>query len=83
MPAIILAWGGLGFTSNDLRRYHSDNSVEPYSKMVSPTFSTTLSLLSLAAPPQRVSQVTASVGAAFPCTTIPLRRVKTEFGEDV
>ena len=47
--------------------------------MVSLTFPTTLSLLSLAAPPQRVSQVTASVGAAFPCTTIPLRRVKTEF----
>ena len=59
------------------------NSVEPYSKMVSLTFPTTLSLLSLAAPPQRVSQVTASVSAAFPCTTIPLRRVKTEFWEDV
>ena len=48
--------------------------------MVSLTFPTTLSLLSLAAPPQRVSQVNASVRASFPCTTIPLRRVKTEFG---
>ena len=57
------------------------NSVEPYSKMVSPTFSTTPSLLSLAAPPQRVSQVTASVWAAFPCTIfsnpVGLKTLKT------
>jgi len=47
-----------------------DHSVEPHSKMVSPTFSSTPCLHSLLAPPQRMSQVTASVGAAFPCTTI-------------
>jgi hypothetical protein len=55
-----MLWEGLGFTFNDLTQIPIVNSVEPHSKMVTLTFSVTLCLQSLTAPPQRVSQVNAS-----------------------
>jgi len=43
--------------------HQAQNNTEPHNRMVNSTFSATLSHLSLTAPPQRVSQVTAWVSS--------------------